>query len=140
MPPKQERILKILDELEGYLAKLKQAQKHSLAQFQKDWNLYFSVERLIQLSVECVIEIGEHIISIAKFTKPQTYRETFDILEKEGVINTRLSKRIQLLVDFRNKLVHAYTTISLPRIYKIYTKEVNSVEDFIKIVRKFLNI
>jgi len=138
MSNKQARILKTIDELEGYLAKLAQAKKYSLEQFKADWNLYFSVERLIQLSVECVIDIGEHLISIAKFKKPETYRETFEILEKEQVISFVLSNKLQTLVDFRNKLVHVYATISLERIYKIYTQEIDTVPEFIKIVKRFL--
>ncbi len=138
MPPKQERILKTIDELQGYLIKLTDAKRHSRDQFKKNWSIYFSVERLIQLSVECIIEIGEHLIIISKFKKPQTYRETFDILIKQGVVSDKLGKDLQNLVDFRNKLVHAYSTVSLDRIYKIYTEEISGISEFIKIVKKVL--
>jgi uncharacterized protein YutE (UPF0331/DUF86 family) len=138
MPSKQERILKIIDELKGYLAKLKEAEKYDLEHFKKEWNIYFSIERLIQLSVECVIEVGEHLISLAKFNKPETYRETFEILEKEGVISSNLSLKLQGLVDFRNKLVHVYPSASLERIYKVYMSEIKAASEFIKIVKKFL--
>ena len=73
MNPKHARILKTIDELQDYLKKLDEACAYTFAEFQKNWNLYFSVERLIQLVVECVIEIGEDIISIARLKKPKTY-------------------------------------------------------------------
>ncbi|MFH1712958.1 MAG: HepT-like ribonuclease domain-containing protein, partial [Candidatus Jacksonbacteria bacterium] len=75
---------------------------------------------------------------ISKCKKPQTYRETFDILIKERIVSARLGKSLQNLIDFRNKLVHAYSNISLDRIYKIYTAEMPGIAEFIKIVKKFL--
>lgn len=138
MAPKTSRILKTINELEGYLSKLDTAKQYTLEQFQTDWNKYFAVERLIQLSVECVIEIGEDIISLAGLKKPEVYRETFIILAKEGIISEEISTKLQHLVEFRNKLVHAYSTVSTERIYQLYTTEMPAVSEFIAVARKFL--
>ncbi len=138
MPPKISRILKTINDLEGYLSKLRTASEYSLEQFKTDWNKYFAVERLIQLVVECVIEIGEDLISMTGLKKPEVYRETFVILAKEGIVNEELSTKLQHLVEFRNKLVHAYTTVSMERIYELYTKEMNAASEFIAVARQFL--
>jgi len=138
MSPKTARILKTIDELENYLAKLTKSQKYSLADFKQDWHIYYSVERLLQLSIESIIEIGEMVIGLAKLKKPEIYRETFDILAEAGIINLTLALKLQRLTEFRNKLVHAYSTLPLERIYQIYTKDFECIPKFVSSIRKFL--
>ena len=52
-----------LDKLREYLALLKEAQKMSLSVFKKDPRNYYTVERALQLAIECCHDIGNHLIS-----------------------------------------------------------------------------
>jgi len=140
MPQKSDRILKTINELEDYLSKLKEVSSYTLEQFQKDWNIYFAVERLIQLAVECLIEIGEDLISQSKFKKPETYRQTFEILEQHQIIKPELSKKLQNLASLRNKLVHAYVSVSLKKIYLMSKQVLSNCQDFIMAVKKNLKL
>ena len=137
MPEKTDRILKTINELQDYLAKLDEAQAYSKDDFFHSWNIYFSVERLLQLAVECIIEIGEDIISIGRYKKPQTYRETFAILAQKEILDIALADQMIGYVDMRNKLVHAYATVPRERIYELCQQGTASFRRFIAAVKQF---
>ena len=53
-------------------------------------------------TINSTIDVGDDIISQCKFKVPLDYRETFEILHKEGVIETDVLKKIREIVYYRN--------------------------------------
>ena len=78
-----------LELLREYVGYLRGYQKHSLEDLERDHTLRGAVERYFQLSVECVIDICEIIISSLKLQKPEEYRQAIDILRGEGILPMR---------------------------------------------------
>ena len=123
-------IIRKIKELENNLIFLKQASfdinKDNL---KKDMIRYWGIERGIQICIECVIDIGNIIISVSDNGKPSTYKETMIALTQIDVIPEKFSKKLSKMVGFRNILVHDYTKIDEDIIIHILK---NELDDFIK--------
>lgn len=119
-----------LKELENNLVFLKQVSfdvnKDNL---KEDMIRYWGIERGIQICIECVIDIGNILISVTDNDKPSTYRETMITLSQINVLPEKLSKKLSKMVGFRNILVHDYTKIDEDMIIYILK---NELDDFIK--------
>lgn len=69
-----ERIEDRLRKLGEYNFYLKSCQKYSYEQIKRDMAVRGSIERYFQLSIECLIDVGEILISNLKLKKPEDSR------------------------------------------------------------------
>lgn len=119
-----------LKELEQNLIYLKQVSYDvNLKNLKVDMIRYWGIERGIQISIECIIDIANIIISISDKQKPNTYRESMILLSELGVVSKSFSKRLGNMAGFRNILVHDYTKIDPEVIIGILKEDIN---DFVK--------
>ncbi|MFD5854183.1 DUF86 domain-containing protein [Cytobacillus pseudoceanisediminis] len=56
----------------------------------------------LQRACEASIALAMHIIALKKFEIPHNSLDAFLILEKEGILNSSLSLKMQTFVEFRN--------------------------------------
>ena len=57
--------------------------------------------------IESCIDIASHIISVKGFERAESYAEMFEILDKNKIIESKLSKKLSNMARFRNILVHS---------------------------------
>lgn len=128
-----------LKELENNLIFLKQAsfdvKKDNL---KKDMIRYWGMERGIQICIECVIDIGNILISVTDNDKPSTYKETMIILSQIDIIPEKFSKKLSKMVGFRNILVHDYAKIDEDMILYILKNELDDFIKYMNYVNKWL--
>ncbi|MHA1972322.1 MAG: type VII toxin-antitoxin system HepT family RNase toxin [Candidatus Hodarchaeales archaeon] len=134
----EDVILSRLKKLEEYLSILKGLSKREEEEIINDPLLLGSAERYLQTSIECVIDIGNHIVSAEKLGKVENYAEIFRILEKNKLIHSKLEKNLVNMVRFRNRLVHSYFSIDPKIIYKIIQEDLEDFQEFIKSIVRFL--
>ncbi|EKD34938.1 MAG: hypothetical protein ACD_75C02117G0001, partial [uncultured bacterium] len=89
-----------LEKLCNYLKTLKAIRKFDLETFKKDVFIHATAERYLHLSIECLLDVGSHLISDRGCRKPDTYSEIFEILAEEGVISTTLLKELEGIAAF----------------------------------------
>lgn len=75
-----ESIYSKLELLKEYIEILKGYQDYSLDDINQDHTLRGAVERYLEVSLECMIDIGEMIISRHSLKKPESYKEIFTTL------------------------------------------------------------
>ncbi len=92
----------------------------------------------IQISVEMVINIAEHIVAGLNLGQPEHAKELFPLLTKEGIINQELAGKLGKAVGLRNILVHRYAEISLPILADSATMGLKDLRNFVKAVHDFL--
>lgn len=119
-----------LKELEQNLIYLKQISYNiNEDNLKSDMIRYWGIERGIQISIECIIDISNIIISVSGQEKPDTYREIMLMMASLGVVSKEFSKKLANMVGFRNILVHDYTKIEPEIILNILN---NDITDFVK--------
>jgi uncharacterized protein YutE (UPF0331/DUF86 family) len=127
-----------LEKLRGYLKTLTAIRKFDLEGFKKDVFIHAAAERYLHLSIECLLDIGSHIISDRGYRKPDTYGEIFEILAEEGVISTTLLKELEGMAAFRNILVHDYFRLDSDQVYGILRDRIKTLEKLAKVYAALL--
>lgn len=123
----EETISEKLEKLKEYLGYLKEYQHASLEELRRDYTLQGAVRCYLQLACECVIDICEIIISSLGLKRPETARESIEILAGEGILPEEFAKKIFPLAGFRNILVHEYARVDMG---ELYNRLQNSLDDF----------
>jgi len=82
--------------------------------------------------IEACIGIASHIISTKGFERAENYAEMFEILDKNNIIKTTLSKRLSNMARFRNILVHGYAKIDNSKVLLFVKEELKDIETFIQ--------
>ncbi len=101
-------LVKKLKELEKYTAELEKIKTISFDILSKDLNKIWALEHGLQLSIQIVIDVGNHILADMGESNIDTYTDVIDLLGEKGVISKSFAKRIRGMVGLRNVLVHEY--------------------------------
>lgn len=94
----------------------------------------------LQRSVQVAIDLAAHVIADEGLGLPSELKENFVILEKAGVINSALSKKLQKMVGFRNIAVHDYKSIDVDVLKVVLTDHLRDLEDFYSTVLKHFKL
>lgn len=106
--------------------------------FVKDPLIYGNAERYLQLAIQAVLDISNHIVADMKLNLPADSKELFGLLATHKVLPVRLSKKLVSMAGFRNVLVHEYLEIDRRRVYRVLRDDLGDFAKFIKAVSKLL--
>lgn len=127
-----------LKELEKYITELEKLKTTSVEALSKDLNKIWSLEHGLQLSIQIVIDIGNHILADMKESNIETYTDVIDLLGVKKVIPDDFAKRIRAMVGLRNILVHEYVEVDLKQLYSVLQNNLDDFKEFVKLIRCFL--
>jgi uncharacterized protein YutE (UPF0331/DUF86 family) len=97
-----------------------------------------AVERYLQVSIECIVDVGNEIISSLQLRRPERYRDIPYILAEAKIIPKTFAEKIASMIGFRNLLVHDYASINLDLVYEFLQTKLPDFEAFMKHVAKWL--
>lgn len=100
--------------------------------------IYGNAERYLQLAIQAVLDVSNHIVADMNLALPSDSKELFALLAKHKVLPVRLSKKLVSMAGFRNVLVHEYLKIDRRRVYGALRDDLGDFEQFIKAVTKLL--
>lgn len=103
----------------------------NLENYTKQDSIILNLQRLC----EATLDLGLHYIKIKKLEIPQTSKQIFEVLEKNGVIDKKTSVNMQGMVGFRNIAVHDYQSLNIEILQKIIEKHLG---DSLIIAKKIL--
>ncbi len=122
----RERILAKIDQLDAYIDELKGIAPKSFGEYQRVEKKR-ACERLLQVSVEVVIDICNLLVSGLRLGLPAEEEDLFRKLVRAGVITEDMDARLREMRGFRNILVHEYAQVDDRLVYEaVKTK----LEDF----------
>ncbi|MCK5492784.1 MAG: DUF86 domain-containing protein [Candidatus Omnitrophica bacterium] len=133
-------IQKRLQKLEDYIKILREYQIVPLEKFKQDLQIHSTVERHFELAIECLLDIGNHIISAQSFRNPEDYRDIIAILGEENVIPSDFAKSFTPIASFLNILVHEYITLDLDIVYKYLQSNLDDFVKFTKSIIEYLDL
>jgi uncharacterized protein YutE (UPF0331/DUF86 family) len=127
-----------IDKLDEYGQILRKLQAKDRKQFVSDYRLYGLAERYLHLSIECLLDICNMLVSGLGLRKPERYQEAVDILAEAGVLSQGLMHRLVGVAGFRNILVHDYLDIDRDVVYHYLQEGLSDLEAFAREVVRFL--
>lgn len=133
-PEKLEKLIRSLRRYTGYLRQLAQ---EPAEEFVNDPLRIGSAKYYLQVSIECCLDIANHIIASEQFRPPQDYRDSFKVLHEQGIIPDDFTTTLQDMTSFRNRLVHLYSEVEDRQIYRVLTSELGDFDRFLEYVLDF---
>jgi len=124
--------------IRGSLKELSDAQDIDWNKFVKDNRSRRFVERLLQIAIEAMIDIGHHIISDEGFREPQSYRDVFKVLTENGILSEDDLPKYEKIASFRNILVHQYEKIDDSIVYGIFKNNLKDLEEYVAYILSWL--
>jgi uncharacterized protein YutE (UPF0331/DUF86 family) len=118
-----------LERLREYLDILESVQQYDCRRFVEDPYIHSTAERNLHLAIECLLDVGNHIIADRGYAKPESYADVFHILYENGVIKSQLYKSLQGMAAFRNILVHDYMRLDRTRVHQMIKDKTRYLED-----------
>ena len=129
-----EKIFEKFTLLDEYLELLGKIAKTPIDKFLKDKILIGSAKYYLQVSIECCLDVANHIIAAERFRVPQDYADSFKVIQEQDLVPEDLGKRLQQMAKFRNRLVHLYGTIDDANVHKYINKDINDLVAFKSII------
>jgi uncharacterized protein YutE (UPF0331/DUF86 family) len=134
-----DRIIQRFIQLDEYLEILRRIVETSIEAFLKDKIMIGSAKYYLQISIECCLDVANHIIASEHLRAPRDYADSFAVIEEEGLIPPELGQRLRQMAKFRNRLVHLYGEIDDAYVYEFINEDLKDIEEFKSIIIKQYN-
>ncbi len=132
------RVLIKLDELAGYLKELKSIAPQSIGQYQQTPTKR-ACERLLQLCIECAIDICKKLVIGNRLGVPKDEVDVFEKLKQANILSAQMLVILKQMRALRNVLVHEYADIDDARVFEVITRRLGDFEQFYKEILAHLN-
>ena len=133
-----EVIRKRLNKLDEYLAILYRLQEYTLDEFICGPEHYGSAERFLQLGIETITDMGNHVIAELALGVVNSYGDIPFILSNKGYVDASLKEKWLRMIGFRNILVHEYTDIDRGIVYEVLQHGLADLEALKEVFAQFL--
>jgi uncharacterized protein YutE (UPF0331/DUF86 family) len=97
----KERILGKVDDLNSYLDELKQVVPTNYEEYQKIEKKR-SCERLLQLCIECAVDVCKLFVSGLKLGLPSEENDLFDKMQKRKIISKKMGSLLKPVQYFKS--------------------------------------
>ncbi len=130
----EERILVKFRRIEDYVEKAIGILPPSFEEYQTTLVKRLALERLLQLAIECVIDICAILVKELHLGPPQNEDHIFDLLASK-MVHIDIVKQMK---RFRNILVHRYETIDDRLVYQYASEQLADFTLFIQDAQSLL--
>ena len=121
----------------GYLEKLHILVALPRDAFLQDFTNVESAKHLLQVSIECCLDIAHHIVADEGWRTPADYYDTFVVLYENGILPEAFMPTLRQMVGFRNRVVHLYWDVDDATVYRILQENLGDFDTYIKFILDF---
>lgn len=124
--------------LNTYLKELEDLKSISWDEFNSSLGKQWMICHGLQLSIQALIDVGNHILAAVGENQIEDYVDIIDKLGEKEIVTSEFAQKIRGMVGLRNILIHEYTHLDLKRIYDILQNRLNDFYEFMKYINQFL--
>ena len=117
--------------IEANLARLEQLKTQSRDAFLADFRNVETAKRLLQVSIEAIIDAATHIIARKRLPTPASSGEAFTRLGEVGLLPQHHIATYLVMVRFRNRLVHMYAEVNDEEVYRTLQMNLGDFRTFL---------
>gem|GEM_PF-6634184 len=127
-----------LERLKYCVKQLRFIQKQGKKKVCKNDISFAAMERFLQIAVESVLGVGNHIIAGLNMRKPSTYEQILQILCEEKIIPKKVFAKGKPIPTLRMMLVHDNQASEREKEFNAAHELLPVLEDLARVYRKFL--
>lgn len=106
-----EKIRSKIQFIEYNCLKLGQLKNIPAEEFLQDFRNVEAAKHLLQVNVEAMLDIVNHIVARNRWPTPATSADSFKTLYEQGFFSLSEQDIFVRMVKFRNRIVHIYHTV-----------------------------
>lgn len=88
----------------------------------------------LQRACEATTDLAMYVVSTRKLGLPQTKKDAFQILEKNKIINKKMSLNLQNMIGFSNIAIHAYKELNHDILIDVIENHLSDLVDFARLI------
>ena len=88
----------------------------------------------LQRACEATTDLAMYVVSTRKLGLPQTKKDAFQILEKNKIINKKMSLNLQNMIGFRSIAIHAYKELNHDILIDVIENHLSDLVDFARLI------
>ncbi|MEW5898010.1 MAG: DUF86 domain-containing protein [Bacillota bacterium] len=135
----KEKLRDKISFIEKNMRRLDTIRQMPVTDFTEESTAYHAAIRLLQVSIEAMIDIGNHLVARERLGVPKTYGEIFELLARAQIIPEDFTVTAHKMVKFRNRAVHLYSDLDGQEVYRILQNNLNDFSLFIGyVVQRYL--
>ena len=128
-----------LSYIQAYYQELESVLDYSDREIKDDILRLRALERIIQLIVDEIIDVNNHLIRYAQLQVPEDFQSAFLILAENNILPERFASKIAPVVGLRNRLVHRYEKVDVVTLLNTIRKSKNDFKEYVKHILKYLS-
>ena len=74
--------------------------------------------------------MANHVVAARKLGWPRTSAESFELLERAGLVTAALAGQMKAMVGLRNVVVHQYQDLDLDIVTSVVQEHLDDLSDF----------
>lgn len=134
-----ELLRKRLARLEEYLGILSHIGRYSFEEFMAEPERYGAAERFLQLSIESINDLGNHIVSDLKLGEVNWQSDIPQLLAKHGYLPNEMEHVWIRMIGFRNVLVHDYMDVDRRLVHEVLQNNLGDFRELIAVLSSWLS-
>ncbi|WP_347940768.1 DUF86 domain-containing protein [Peribacillus simplex] len=95
-------------------------------------------ERLIQTSIDSVLDVGNAVIDGFIMRDPGSYEDIIDILQDEKVISEEKAIQFKKVLPLRKMLVQDFIEVNHTELHAVFSENIEAFKQFPDLVRNYL--
>ena len=125
-------------ELHRYLKELEVARKITWDEFNTSLAIQWQISHGLQLSIQILIDAGNHILAVLGENQVEDYVDIIDKLGEKNIIPFEFARSIRGMAGIRNLLVHEYARLDLKKIYSVLENRLGDFYLFIEYINQYI--
>lgn len=130
----ESRILHKLRFITSALSRLDELAQMDKDVFLADFRSVDSAKYNLQVSIEAMIDICNHVISRKRLRVPSSNAESFDIVSEAGLLPPEARSAYREMARFRNRIIHMYDQVDDSQIYEILQSRLGDIRAFVEFI------
>ncbi|MBS3983634.1 MAG: DUF86 domain-containing protein [Dethiobacter sp.] len=122
--------------IEGNLEKLAILKEMSPLEFGSDFRNIETAKHLLQVSIEAILDISNHIIARNRWGTPVKSADSIRTLREKGYFTKAEEDVFGGMIKFRNRIVHLYHHVDEKEVYRILRENMQDFNLFLKAITK----
>lgn len=98
-----------------------------------------TLERYLQLIVDAVLDINNHLIKELDLEPAKDLKSTFNILADNQVLDKDFAQKISNVVGLRNLIVHQYEKVDNNKFLNDFRKHNSDFDEYFRQITSYLN-
>ena len=135
----KQTILSKITSLERCLNRIETKTPVSSEHLKTDFDSQDIVSLNLQRAVQVCVDIAAHLNAQFADKAPESMVESFESLNRLGVISDKICERMKKSVGFRNIAVHEYSTIDWDIVFAVSTNDLDDFRKFSKEIIIWMN-